>query len=337
MGLALIASGCTAAGEKDGTVTLVMADGFSAKHPVGKGGSQVFLEYIREHGPAVGLELDYYGAGQLGSQADMLNLVRTRAVDIGYLVPSYLANEVPLTGIGDLPGLAEDTCEASDIIAGTMRPGGFVYENELHARNIQVLWGGLIADLEVITSTQQITTPDDLHGLLIRSAGGISDRVIYGLGAAPVQLPSGDIYEAVARGTVAGLTTSPYVINAYGLVDEIGYSTAGANLGATSFYLTINHEAWEELDEAQQAVLVEASALAHDGTCETLAEANAGATGTLEDAGVVFTPVDDSNRAQWSGALENIRESWVSDLESVGIPAGDALADVEQRLTGGDR
>lgn len=330
------ATGCSAAAPPDdGTAVLVMADSFPPTHPVGGGGSQEFLAYVQEHGPEVGLELDYYGPGQLGSQAEMLNLVRSGTVDIGYVIPSYLANEIPLAGIGDLPGLFEDPCQASEDMLPVMQPGGFVYENELAAQNVQALWGGLISELEVLTSSAPVATPADAGGLLLRSAGGVSDRVISGLGASPVQLPSGDIYEAVARGTVDGLTTSPYVINSYGLQDEIGYATSGANLGATSFYMTINHASWESLDGPQRQVLQQASALAHDGTCEALAEANASASGTLEESGVVFSEVEESNRGAWDDALENIRQRWVDDLTSAGLPASEALVDLERRLEEG--
>lgn len=332
-GAALAVTGCSAqAAEGDDTVTLVLADGFGSTHPVGAGGSQTFVEYVGKHGPEVGLELDYYGAGQLGAPTDMLNLIRTGAVDIGYVIPSYLANEIPLSGIGDLPGLTEDTCRAAEMITSAMQPDGYLYDNELAEWNVQALFGGLIPDLEMMTSSKSVERPEDVRGLLVRSAGGISDNVIEGLGGSPVQLPSGDLYEAIARGTVDGLTTSPYVINSYGLQDEIGYSTRGANLGATSFFMMINHEAWEGLDAAQQKVLTKASAAGAAGVCDSIAEANDAATGTLEKAGIVFNEVEESNRADWQSALTGIREDWVRDLESADVPAEKALTDLEQRL-----
>jgi TRAP-type C4-dicarboxylate transport system substrate-binding protein len=333
VGLVLATTGCGAAGaEEEDRISLVMADSFSAKHPVGKGGSQKFLAYMREHGPDVGINIEYFTAGQLGNQTEMLTLIRTRAVDMGFIIPSYLAEDLPLASVGDLPGLSSDPCALSDALLPMMQPGGAVYEKELNSSGIQALWGSTISGLEVMTSVKQITTPADLPGLKVRSAGGVSDRVVDGLGAAPVQLPAGDLYEAIARKTVDGVMTSKYVITSYGLEDEIQYSTIGANLGATTFYMAINPEVWQTLNEDQKRVVAEASAVAQQGTCEELALADTKATEVLKESGVQFSEVNDKHRANWDLALNQVRGDWITALESKGIPAEETLNDLERRL-----
>ncbi|MEV4152935.1 TRAP transporter substrate-binding protein DctP [Nocardia salmonicida] len=333
MSVVAAATGCNASKPDPGSVTLVMADSFSAKHPVGKGGMQKFLAYVTEHGPAVGLNLEYYGAGQLGKQSEMATLVRSRAVDLGTIIPSYLANELPLSGIGDLPGLSTDPCTATEALAPMMRPGGAVYTEELESRGLHPLWGVTISGLEVMTSEKRIETPEDLSGTVIRAAGGVSDRVLRGLGAAPVSLPAGDLYEAIARKTVGGLMTSKYVIPSYSLQDEIRYSTLGADLGATTAWLTVSSAAWGELNEAQRRVVSDGAVVAQAGACQEVAKAEAAAVDTMRNAGVEFVEITPEERQKWDDALAGIRQEWVDDLESVGVPARSVLTGLEQRLS----
>lgn len=325
-------AGCSASASADDTVVLTLSDGFSATHPAGKGGSQKFVEYVAEHGADVGLEIDYFGAGQLSDQSSMLPMVRTGAIDIGWMVPSNVPANAPLAGVGDLPKQEVDACAATDVLVDMMQPGGVVYENELDEQGLQVLWGYLISDFDVFTKEPKVTEPSDLHGYMLRSAGGPNGSVVSGLGATPVELPTGEMYEAIARGTVDGIISAKYVMTSYGLQDEIEYATLGAGLGATTAYMVINPDVWEGLTPDQQSVIAEASAIAQRGACDELVIENEKAMEALQEGGVEFTEIPENDRAAWDAALETVQRQWVEALAPTNPAAAETLDTLNRGL-----
>ncbi|TQM32661.1 TRAP transporter substrate-binding protein DctP [Nocardia bhagyanarayanae] len=313
-------------------VTLLVADSFSSGHPVGKGGSGPFLAYLREHGPAVGLHINYFGAGQLGKPQEMLTLIRTRAVDMGFVLPAYLADELPLTGVADLPGLTGDSCATIQVIDPLVKPGGMIYDKEIEKRGVVPLWGAAVSGIEVFTTDRSAARPEDLAGLLVRSPGGVGDRVAKGLGVAPVSLPVGEMYEALSRGTIDGALLPRYAVLSYSFQEVLRYGSLGANLGASSIWFSMNSDAWAELDDAQRRVVQEAAEVARAGACASIAVADAKAVDGMRAAGIQFDEVSPETRSRWDAALAGVRAEWVRDLESAGLDAREVLDAIEARI-----
>ena len=329
--LILAATAACSTAETPGRTTIVLADSFSAKHPVGVG-VQAFLKALKTEGPKVGLDIDYYAAGQLGKQKEMLTLVRTRAVDMGILIPSYLANEIPLSGVGDLPGLVDDPCTTTKALDPLMRPGGIIFERELKQRGVVPIYGASIAGVEVFTADTPVPTPDRLKGKLIRSSGGVADRVVEGLGATPITMPVNDLYEAVSRGTVDGTAIARYAIDAYSLQEVLRYGTEGANLGSVTTWMSINADVWAGLNDRQRKVLVDAGETAGAAACKSVAAKDAEAIAKYRKAGVQFAEVTPETRPEWDRALGGVRSSWTTDLDAAGLPATEVLGAVQTRI-----
>lgn len=318
-------------GDSD-TVVLKFADSFSATHPIGVNGAQPFLEYLQKHGPAVGLDIEYYAAGQLGRPQDMPALLQTGAIDIGAMVASYVSDQLPLSTVSDLPGLVTDVCAGARAITKLTQEGGVIYDEELEPAGIRSLWFAFVTDYEIMTTDRRVTTPDDVRGLMIRSSGGVTDRVVDQLGAAGVTLPSAELYEALQRGTVDGALFPAVSATSYRLDEPLRYSTHGAKLAQAPASYAISTEAWRELNTEQQAVVTKASTLANEMACKELPRAAVAATKDMESKGVELVPVDEATRAEWQKAMQPIHDSWVRDLESIGRPAGDVLSAFEAEL-----
>lgn len=325
------ASGCASHSEND-SVTLTFSDGFSPTHPIGTGGAQPFRTYLEEHGPAVGLDVEYFSAGQLGKQKDALHLLRSQAVDIAPVIPAYLSNQIPLAGVGELPGLVEDSCAGVQALMSMSGPGETLYEQEFEEQRVMPLWGVMISGYDIFTSSARIATPEDLKGELIRSPGGVGDRLIRQLGAAGVPIAAPDLYEAVARSTVSGAVLPQLSVTAYSLQEVLQHATSGANLSTTTILYSVGLDLWESLTDAQRTVLRDASTLAQAGACESLKQSTGKAQEQIREAGVELFEIEGENKQMWADALAPVRSDWVADLQSVGIPAGAVLDEFEARL-----
>lgn len=328
----VLGAGCAADGQPTETVTLVMADGFSSTHPVGIEGSQPFIDYVNEHGRSVGLRIDAYSAGALGSSSQIPTLLRNGVIDLGYVIPANVAEELPLAIMANLPGLAEDTCAGSDALMPMMRPGGSIYDNELVDHGFQAIWGQGMPNMEIMTTNTRVESPRDAAGLLIASNGGQTDRTIDGLGASAVSMEAGDYYEGLARNVVDGVMTAKYASQTYGLADEIGYSTLGANLGVSVIFMSIRDEVWDELNADQRQVLIDAGQISQRNVCDVFAAADAKALTAFEEAGVQISEIDEDDRDEWDRVLEGVRTNWVDAAESRDIPAREALDEFSARL-----
>lgn len=326
--------GCAAPPHRNdaGDVILKFGDSFSATHPIGAGGVTPFIEKLQREGSDVGLEVEYYANGQLGKQRDVVTLLRSGVMQLGAVSPAYVGTELPLSNVADLPGLVTDACVGADAVLATMREGGTLYKEELEPRGIRPLWVAVVPHYEAMTGKGAITEPSDAKGHILRSTGGVADRVVDEVGAAGVSMPLGELYEAISRGTVEGTVASPVSIASYKLGEVLGFSTDGARLGAFTITFSISEDVWQELDTDQQNLLSEASELAQQGACESIEEAATAAVAEMRDQGVEVLKIGPKSRAKWDALAAPVRDKWVKDLESAGRPAAQVLEEFELAL-----
>lgn len=318
--------------DAEGRTVIKIGDSFSATHPVGAGGVQPFRDHLEEHGPGVGLAVEYFASGQVGDQGDMPAILRSGVVQMAPVSPAYVGTELPLSNVGDLPGLVPDACTGGDAVLGAMQPGGTLFETELAPHGIRPLWAAVVPDYEAMSTRTPIARPEDAAGRLVRSTGGVADRVVDSMGAAGVSMPLGELYEALSRDTVSGTVASPVSIGSYKLGEALDHTTDGARLGAFTITFSVSEPFWASLDDAQRGVITEAAALAQDGVCRAITETGEAALAEMREQGVQVSPVSAADRAAWDALAEPVRRQWVADLERSGHPATRVLQEFEESL-----
>ncbi len=107
---------------------------------------------------------------------------------------------------------------------------------------------------------KEIKSVDDLQGLKMR-IGGIGGMVLAKLGAVPQQIPPGDIYPALEKGTIdAAEWIGPYDDENLGLNKVAPYYYApGWFEGSASVTCHVNKDAWEALPREYQAAFESAN------------------------------------------------------------------------------
>lgn len=311
--------------DQNGDVVLKMADSFATTHPIGRSGTKIFLDTLSQDGPDASLTVDYFESGQLGDQSDMPALLRTGTAHIAAVSPAYVGTEFPLSNVGDLPGFTQDSCVGANATLEMMQPGTTLFENEIRAHNIRPLWVGYIPGYEAMSGNFPITSATDIQGKIMRSTGGVADRVVHSADAAGVSMPLGDMYEAISRGTVEGTLASPISVTPYRLEEVLLYSTNGARLGSFTATYSISESVWQELGPEQRAVLRKAAALAQKATCKELNESMSTSKQAMLDAGVHMDDVSAENRPEWDAISDEVRSNWVDDLGRVGLPSQQVL------------
>lgn len=327
----LTATGCTAPSEADGEVVLKFADNFSTTHPITAHGSLYFVEQLREKGPEVGIDIEFYPSGQLGQFEDIPTMLSSGIADVSGVVPAYLSTQMPLSSAFDLPGYTTDSCVKAEATTHAVAEGSTLREQEIEDLGVRPLWSVSLTGYELMTS-EPATDPNGQRGAVLRSPGGAVDRVVEEMGAAGVSMPLGDMYEAISRGTVDGTVASPISMAPYKLAEVLRHSTIGADLGSVAILYSISDQQWSELNDEQRAVVTEAAA-AERNLCEKLNELLPGSRAQMAEDGTTLNELSQEQQAVWAREVsEPARQAWRSDLTDMGLPAGEVLHEWQNAL-----
>lgn len=264
-----------------------------------------------------------------GNPARQLEQAVSGVVDIAHGLRGLPAGRFPRMGIVEFPFLVETANAASRTLWG-MYPKHFAQEFPdtvkvlgLHAHN-----AGLIH-----TREKQVKTMDDLKGLRIRSPSPQINAMLQQLGATPVGLPPGDVYENLQRGVIDGAVFPWDPINSFRLFEVTKYHLDARSYTA-SFYFVMNKRKYDSLPaDVRKAI---------DETTGTNLVEKFGDWWNQWDApglelatkkGNVMTSLSDAERNRWREALKPTTEKLLSDLEGQGVKDARAIyAEMQQRI-----
>lgn len=199
-----------------------------------------------------GLEIQVYPGGELGA-GPLEQYVRAvqGVADITWGLQGYTSSQFPLTMVSELPGALPEGKTGYDILWNAWDAGQIT--GEFPATVPLALW--LSEPNIFIMKDHDVRTPSDVAGLKIRVSGSAAAATVEALGATPVQMPAGEIYNALQTGLIDGVITGASAVGDFKL-DEVANSyTLGAPLGRISFYLVMNAAKYGALPEAERAAL----------------------------------------------------------------------------------
>jgi tripartite ATP-independent transporter DctP family solute receptor len=149
-----------------------------------------------------GLRLRLFPRGQLGDEKDIIEQVRLGAISMASVSTAALSAFAPSTGVLDIPFLMRDhdhhPWAVADGVLGRRIAAGIERETGL-----MVLGWWSAGMRHVFTRTTPVRGPEDLKGLKIRVIGSpVYTDTFNGLGAKSAPMPYGEVYTALATGTV---------------------------------------------------------------------------------------------------------------------------------------
>ena len=195
--------------------------------------------------------IEVYPGGELGAgPAEQYVRALQGVADITWGLQGYTSSQFPKTMIAELPGALPEGMTGYEMLWNAYDEH---LADEYPGTVPLALW--LSEPNVLIMKDREIHTPADLEGLKIRVSGSAAASTLEALGATPVQMPAGEIYNALQTGLIDGVVTGSSAIADFRL-DEVANSyTIGAPLGRISFYLVMNEDRYEGLSEEQRAAL----------------------------------------------------------------------------------
>lgn len=239
MGVALGVSAAQAQTEWD--MSVVWPDGnFHTKN------AKLFAERVRE---ATGGEvvIIVHAGGALGIKGpEGMVAVRDGLVPIADILLNQQSGEAPIMGIESLPFLAP-TSQDLALLHKFVRPA---FEEAAAQYNQKILymvpWPG-----QAVYSKMAINTVEDLAGFKIRVVDANGYTFFSELGAAPLQMPWGEVVPSLAAGTIAGVTTSSSSGVDGKFWEFLGHMSR-FNWQSSSNMVSVNLDAWNALSAEHQ-------------------------------------------------------------------------------------
>jgi TRAP-type transport system periplasmic protein len=145
------------------------------------------------------IAVQHFPAGQLANDADMAVAVSTGKVKMGWSTLALWSGIIPDARVADAPtGLSMEKFAAATDGADGIKA---VLDKEMRKKGAMLF---AVTDLGpvVIVSNRQILTPADLKGVRIRVFSEGTASLFRELGSAPLQIPFGDVYTSLQKGTI---------------------------------------------------------------------------------------------------------------------------------------
>ncbi|WP_418319741.1 TRAP transporter substrate-binding protein DctP [Piscinibacter sakaiensis] len=317
-------------------LVLRVADSFPGdSHWMVKNATIPWMEEVTRRSGGM-VTFQHFPAEQLGKTRDMLRLTQSGAVDIGYVAPSFIAdNTMPLTAVAELPGGFANACQGTNAYLSLATKGGILAEKDFAANGVRLLWAVTMPPYQIMTGNKKIESIKDLDGLKLRSAGASLEMTARKLKSVPVRLATPEIYDSLSRGTVDGLIFPFSSLFSYKLDKLVKYSTVEENFGAIVAAYVISEARWKSLPESVRQVMAEAGIKVSQETCAVLDRDLQVDIDRLKKSGMVTVSLPASDKQELLSVFANVRSEWAESLNQRGKPGTQVLKAFEAAVQQG--
>lgn len=259
--------------------------------------------------------IEIFPAGtQLGNIAKLHDEVRAGIVDIAHGLHGIPDGRFRRTRIADLPFTFGSSDSATRALWG-LYPKYFQDEYKglkvlaLHAHNPG----------QIHTASTPVRTLDDMKGLRLRFPSGAVRAMLGTLGATPVGMPPGAVYENTQKGVIDGAAFTWDTMKSFNLVEVMNYHT-DVKVYNVTFWFAMNEKKYNALPKEVQICV---DSLSGDNLIPKIGPWwdawDKEGRDLLETAGHEIITLDDAARQEWVDALTPMIEKELDKLEADGI------------------
>ncbi len=257
----VLAAGVAPAVHAQATVRWRLASSFPKSLDTIYGAAEVFSKAVR--GMTGGkFEISVHAAGELMPAFGVVDGVQNQTVEMCHTVPYYFFGKNEAFAIGAAIPFGLNSRQMS---AWMYEGNGRKLMNEFYAKyNIVSFAGGNTGAQMGGWFRKKIESPNDIKGLKFR-IGGFAGRVIERMGGVPQNIPGGEIYQALEKGTIdAAEWVGPYDDLKLGF-NKVApyYYYPGWWEGGPGVDFYVNNKALDALPAEYKAIIEAASASAH--------------------------------------------------------------------------
>lgn len=282
----IIATAACAPGD-DGTYTLHMSTQLSESSPMVEGFHD-WSEAVYERTNGA-VEIVIHPDGQLGSDENVIDQA-LQGADVAVLTDGgRMSNYVHDVGIIGMPYLVDNYAELraiteTDIFAS--------FDEQFADHGISILAYNWYDGPRNFYTNREVDTPEDLNGQRVRTpAAPVWSRSVSALGAAPVDMPWGDAYNAVQSGAIEGVevqTTSAWPSSTY----EVTSHMARTEHFQLANFIMVGDKWFDSIPKHLQTVLMQEAQDAAARNAELVLETSEEFEANMVDEGLIIHEPD---------------------------------------------
>ncbi len=330
VGLLLVAVGVLPLAHAQEKIVLKVSDSFAPTHYIVVQGLLPWMARVKElTGGKV--EFQYFGAEQLGPLRDQFNLVQRGVADIAYVPPSFNLGKMPLSGVHSLPKLFSSSVVGSAAFWDTIHETS-ILQNDYLKNGIRPLWGVMTSTYNVFTKNKPVRSLADMKGLKLKSIGGNMVSAVKLLGAAPVDVPSPDTYQAIQTGTVDGAVFPTTSLYSYRLNEQTKHALFGFDLFVFYASFVINERVWQKLPEDVRKALLQAGQEAAVRVAKYTDDDDRQLKQKLAADGIDVITLSTQEQDQLVRLLEPVHQNWVKGMAGKGLPGEEVLTNFKKNI-----
>ncbi|PZQ48520.1 MAG: ABC transporter substrate-binding protein [Rhodovulum sulfidophilum] len=252
------------------------------------GAAEIFAEHCKQMSGGK-IEIQVFPAGEIVPTPQAAEAVGTNTVEMAHTCSYYYWGKDPTFALGTAVPFG---LNARLMNAWLFESGGNDLLNGFYAKhNLYGIPGGNTGVQMGGWWRKEINSVADLEGVKMRIAG-IAGKVMEKLGVVPQQIPGGDIYPALERGTIdAAEWIGPYDDQKLGF-NKVApyYYYPGFWEGGPTIHFFVNLEKWNALPDDYKAILINAGAYANTYMLARYDARNPGALRSLIAGGAQLKP-----------------------------------------------
>lgn len=304
--------------------TLRVADSLPVGHFFAEYATKFWMEEVTKATKGA-VKFSYFPAEQMGKAKDLLALTQSGVVDVGYVVPSYASDKMPLTAVAELPGSFSNSCSATLAYWKLARNDGILAKKEFEPNGVRLMFTLVLPPYQVFTGKKPLESIKDINGLKLRTAGGAMDATVRAFGGVPVRMAAPELYESLSRGTVDGMLFPYASMLSYDLAGISKYGTTGENFGSAVLTYVMSETRWKKLSPEVQKAMNEAGEKTTQRVCSMTDKDTARDIEKIRAKGVSFVHFGDADRKTINAKMTEVNEEWAKRLDQRGKPGTEVL------------
>jgi len=243
--------------------------------------------------------------------------------DIAYFTGSMTPGRLPISAdlIGDCPLLRGDLKLQLEV-AHRLLSAGLLKEYD----GYKLLMWTTVSPMVLFTKNKVIAKIEDFKGLKIRARGSISSKIVEAFGAVPIgTIDTGDLYMALERGTIDGLSTAWNTLGMTKIYEVLSYNVDyGLCGGCVPMIMT--QRLWNSLPPDIQLIFQQTSLEAENNWIDQQWLENEISRKLFYDRGGKTGKLTPAEEARWDQKMQSVTDQIIAGYRAKGLPMDEILA-----------
>jgi len=291
---------------------------YSPKHPLCR---EAFNPWAQKVGEVTDgrVKVTVFYSSALFKPKQAYDAVASRVGDVGLVLPTYERNRFLLSGVLDLPMVADEKAVNNSEVLWEMY--NTFPEIQKEFGDVKVLWTYMNPAFQLHFTKKTVRNLEDLKDTVVSAGGTVNARIMKSLGASVEAIPMTEVYLALQKGVIEGCFL-PYAPLKSQRMADLLHTHTNANLMAAAFFVVMNKDVWGQISPQDQQAIAKISGLEGARLVGSVFDKYQGKdTAWMAEKGDKFFTLEPAERERWAKRIVPIRNDWIKDANAKGAPA----------------